>query len=55
MYTDMIQKVWRELMILGFISLMVVLANEFQLIHNHDMFLAFEFSHLLIFGVDVPP
>lgn len=52
-YTDMIQKVWRELMILGFISLMVVLANEFQLIHNHDMFLAFEFSHLLIFGVSM--
>jgi Ca2+-binding EF-hand superfamily protein/CRP-like cAMP-binding protein len=49
----MIQKVWRELMILGFISLIVVLANEWHLIGNHDLFLAFEFSHLLIFGVSM--
>jgi Ca2+-binding EF-hand superfamily protein len=52
-YTDMIQKVWRELMILGFISLMVVMANEFSLIHDHTLFIAFEFAHLLIFGVSM--
>lgn len=52
-YTDMIQKVWRELMILGFISLMVVMANEFALIPNYKLFLAFEFAHLLIFGVSM--
>ena len=70
---------YRELMILGFISFGVVLCNvslvprllkarpnefltntrmnacaqEFNLIHNHSAFIAFEFSHLLIFGVSM--
>jgi hypothetical protein len=34
-YLQMLSKVYREMMILGFISLAVVLSNEFHLIHNH--------------------
>ena len=30
-----------------------VLSQEFHLIHDHDSFLAFEFAHLLIFGVSM--
>ena len=73
----MLAKVYRELMILGFISFGVVLCNvratrllgiyvlrtisltpaawaqEFDLIHNHNAFISFEFAHLLIFGVSM--
>eukprot|EP01050_Picozoa_sp_SAG11_P047704 SAG11_NODE_25136_length_363_cov_0.950758_2_plen_44_part_01 len=44
----MLSKVYRELMILGFISLAVVLSNEFGIFaHYHDELIHFEFSHLL--------
>ena len=48
-----LDKCYRELMILGFISLGVVFSNEFHLWHDHDKFLAFEFAHLLVFGVSM--
>ena len=48
-FLQMLAKVYRELMILGFISLAVVLSNEFHLIHDHEALIHFEFSHLLAF------
>jgi CRP-like cAMP-binding protein/Ca2+-binding EF-hand superfamily protein len=47
----MLAKVYRELMILGFISLALVLSLEFDAsyTHDHSMLLHFEFAHLLIF------
>ena len=48
-----LDKCYRELMILGFISLGVVFSNEFHLWHDHDDLLAFEFAHLLVFGVSM--
>lgn len=48
-----LDKCYRELTILGFISLCVVFSNEFHLWHDHSDLLAFEFAHLLIFGVSM--
>ena len=48
-FLQMLSKVYREMMILGFISLSVVLSNEFALIHDHSMLIHFEFAHLLAF------
>jgi hypothetical protein len=48
-FLQMLSKVYREMMILGFISLAVVLSNEFHLIHNHEALIHFEFAHLLAF------
>lgn len=52
-YEKILDKCYRELTILGFISLCVVFSNEFHLWHNHSDLLAFEFAHLLIFGVSM--
>ena len=50
-YLQMLAKVYRELMILGFISLGLVLSLEFNAsyIQNHTMLIHFEYAHLLIF------
>jgi CRP-like cAMP-binding protein/Ca2+-binding EF-hand superfamily protein len=47
----MLGKVYRELMILGFISLALVMSLEFDAwyTHNHMALMHFEFAHLLIF------
>jgi hypothetical protein len=54
-YVQIVSKVYRELMILGFISLSLLLSIEFDLIHyfhiDHVWLLSFEFAHLLIFAV----
>ena len=52
-YAMILDKCYRELTILGFISLCVVFSNEFHLWHDHSDLLAFEFAHLLIFGVSM--
>ena len=52
-YLAILDKCYRELTILGFISLGVVFSNEFHLWHDHSDLLAFEFAHLLIFGVSM--
>ena len=50
-YLQMLAKVYRELMILGFISLGLVLSLEFNAAYtqNHTMLIHFEYAHLLIF------
>ena len=50
-FLQMLAKVYRELMILGFISLTLVLSLEFDApyTHNHKALMHFEFAHLLIF------
>ena len=48
-FLQMLSKVYREMMILGFISLSVVLINDFELIHDHNALIHFEFAHLLAF------
>eukprot|EP01051_Picozoa_sp_SAG22_P019790 SAG22_NODE_3766_length_1538_cov_0.965254_1_plen_260_part_10 len=48
-FLQMLSNVYREMMILGFISLAVVLSNEFSLIHDHNALIHFEFAHLLAF------
>lgn len=52
-YAQILDKCYRELTILGFISLCVVFSNEFNLWHDHSDLIAFEFAHLLIFGVSM--
>jgi hypothetical protein len=52
-YSEMLTKIYRELVIVGIISMAVVLSNEFSLIHDHDALIAFEFGHLLIFAVSM--
>ena len=52
-YYAMVTKVYRELMILGFISFSVVLSNEFDFWEYHSDLIAFEFAHLLVFGVSL--
>ena len=48
----MLQKVYRELMILGFISFSVVVSNELDLMSSRYL-MAFELAHLLVFGVSM--
>ena len=50
-FLQMLSKIYRELMILGFISLMLVLSLEFSApwVQDHRHLIHFEFAHLLIF------
>lgn len=50
-FLQMLSKIYRELMILGFISLVLVLSLEFSApwVQNHHYLIHFEFAHIVIF------
>ena len=52
-YLDMVQKVYAELMILGFIAFVLTMFIEFGAKIPHHWLLAFEWAHLMIFAVAI--
>jgi hypothetical protein len=52
-YYQMLFKTYKELMIMGVISFGLTVSHELGIHFEHDMFICFEFAHILIFFVAV--